>query len=90
MKIVSDVGQAMPHRLSEPSPQNNFAPWSTFRECVLNDPVLLARLRAMEDGPAFANACVAAAREIGIVLSSEDVESALATARREWIERWVQ
>ena len=64
--------------------------FQSFREHVLNDGAVLVRLRATASGPEFVQACVGAAREMGIELTATEVESALALARREWIERWMQ
>ena len=60
-----------------------------FRQRVLNDPALLARLRATDGGSEFIQYCIAVAREMGIELSGDEMESALGAARRELIERWV-
>ena len=65
------------------------ASFEQFRERVLNDGELLNRLRATEPHE-FTRACVQAAAELGCPISSAEVEAALGTARRDWVERWCQ
>jgi glutaredoxin-related protein len=60
-----------------------------FRQLVLADPELQARLRAIREWPAFAAAAVEAAAEHGIDVTEEAVQAARVQARRSWLERWV-
>ena len=63
--------------------------FETFRRAVLNDPAMHNRLRAVERGSEFAEACVREARALTIELTTSDIDNALKQARREWIERWI-
>ena len=72
--------------LEPPRPPESF---EQFRERVLNDGELLHRLRAT-DPHEFIRACVHAAAELGCPISSAEVEAALGTERRDWVERWCQ
>ena len=60
-----------------------------FRRVVLADPELQARLRSIEDWPAFVDATVAAAADHGVALTPEAVLAARDECRRSWLERWV-
>jgi hypothetical protein len=59
-----------------------------FRERVLADPALQARLRGLPRAQ-FVASVVAVAGETGHDLAPDDVEAALTEARREWLERWI-
>ena len=75
--------------MSDLSPQSS-ARVEEFRQRVLGNEVWLDRLRATDGLRQFVDTCLMAAREFGIELSPDEIESALNAARREWIERWVQ
>ncbi len=60
-----------------------------FREIVLADVTLQDRLRVPLERANFIDLAVAAARENGIEIAPDEVEEALRTGRRKWIERWI-
>ena len=64
------------------------ARFEDFRRRMLNDPLLLERLRATASSREFVESCIAVARELKIELTAGEIESALNLARRDWIERW--
>jgi aspartyl/asparaginyl beta-hydroxylase (cupin superfamily) len=64
--------------------------WNEFREAVLNDPTLQARLRVTEDQQSFIKIVIRLGREIGYHFSATEVNEAMNLARRVWIERWVE
>ena len=68
-------------------PSEKFA---EFRQRVLAAPALLERLRNTRDTMEFFSATIEAARDMGIVLTQEEIEVNLRAARQEWIERWLQ
>jgi len=72
--------------LEPPRPGASF---EQFRQRVLDDRELLNRLRAARPDE-FIGACVQAAAELGCPIPPAEVEAALKTARREWVERWCQ
>lgn len=61
-----------------------------FRERVLADPQLLERLRQTDGNEEFLSSAEATARELGFAITREEIENALHSARREWMERWLQ
>lgn len=60
-----------------------------FRQIVLADRGLQDRLRVPEERAEFVETAVRAALENGILLTADEVETALRMGRREWIERWI-
>ena len=60
-----------------------------FREDVLADRSLRESLAAVKEDPAFAEAAVRLGRCRGHKFSRLDVEDALRSGRREWLERWI-
>jgi hypothetical protein len=58
-------------------------------EVVLADSELQARLRSLQDWPTFVAATLGEARERGLPLTTEDLETARNASRRAWLERWV-
>ena len=60
-----------------------------FRRVVLGDPDLQARLREPAELAGFIAAVVQAGAERGLVFTGQEVEAAMRTARRAWIERWI-
>lgn len=63
--------------------------FSEFRAAVLADTDLQDKLREINDRAEFISSVVDLASKLGINLSAEDVENAMNTGRREWIERWI-
>ena len=55
-----------------------------FRDLVLHDPELQAQLRAISDRRAFSERMVELATERGYHFTAEQIEIALAEARRDW------
>lgn len=55
-----------------------------FRHLVLHDPELQAQLRAISDRRAFSERMVELAAERGYHFTAEQIEAALAEARRDW------
>jgi len=60
-----------------------------FRRIVLREPGLFARFRAVPEREAFIELAVQLGRERGCEFTVADVDAAMRTARREWIERGV-
>lgn len=63
--------------------------WERFRQDVLADPTLQERLRATRDWAAFVALALQLGAERGCALSAADLERALQTGRRLWLERWL-
>lgn len=63
--------------------------FSEFRTVVLADTDLQDKLREINDRAEFISSVVDLASKLGINLSVEDVENAINTGRRAWIERWI-
>ncbi|HEX7277469.1 MAG TPA: Nif11-like leader peptide family natural product precursor [Acidimicrobiales bacterium] len=63
--------------------------WAGFRRAVLADPALQRDLLAAPDPEPFCALVVERARGLGWDVEPDDVEAALRTARRAWIERWI-
>ena len=61
-----------------------------FRRHVLQDVALQERLRETGDHEIFVVLVVSLGEELGYIFTSEDVEAALRTSRRAWLERWIQ
>ena len=60
-----------------------------FRQLVLQDPVLQARLRETDNREAFLALVVQLAEALGYQLTAEEVETALRISRRVWLERGI-
>lgn len=60
-----------------------------FRQIVLHDVSLQERLRATTDPESFVRLVVRAGEEWGCHFTREDVEEAMRTNRRAWLERWI-
>ena len=60
-----------------------------FRQLVLQDPVLQARLRETDNREAFLALVVQLAETLGYQLTAEEVETALRISRRVWLERGI-
>lgn len=58
-----------------------------FRDLVLHDPELQAQLRAILDRRAFVEQMQQLGAERGYMLTTEQIEAALAEARRDWSQR---
>lgn len=58
-----------------------------FRDLVLHDPELQAQLRAILDRRAFVERMQQLGAERGYALTTEQIETALAEARRDWSQR---
>ena len=61
-----------------------------FRQFVLHDPALQQRLRQTEDRHSFFKLAVALGQECGYRFSPKDVEDAMRSERRAWMERWLE
>ena len=57
---------------------------------VAGELVALKRLRETGDHEIFVVLVVSLGEELGYIFTSEDVEAALRTSRRAWLERWIQ
>jgi len=60
-----------------------------FRELVLAEPELHARLRAAANQQDFIALTVQLGAELGCVFSSSVVETTIGEQRRAWLERWL-
>ena len=58
-----------------------------FRQLVLQDPALQARLRESDDREVFLGLVVQLAETRGYSFTAEEVETALRISRRAWLER---
>ena len=63
--------------------------WAGFRRAVLADPALQQDLLAVPEPDPFCALVVERARGLGLDVERDDVEDALRSARRAWIERWI-
>lgn len=63
--------------------------WERFRQNVLADQALQERLRATRDWAAFVALALQLGAERGLTLSVADLERALQSGRRLWLERWL-
>jgi predicted ribosomally synthesized peptide with nif11-like leader len=61
-----------------------------FRQLVLRDLVLQERLREVDDRETFPTLVVRVGEEQGYAFTAEDVEAAIRTNGRAWVERWIQ
>jgi len=68
---------------------SNLTEFERFREEVLADLNLQEQLRRTPDKESFQKLLVALGGERGYRFTQADVEDALRTARRRWIERWL-
>ena len=60
-----------------------------YREAVLNDRELQDGLRKIDDRAEFTRQVIRHADERGFELTVDDIEEALRSGRRAWIERWI-
>ena len=60
-----------------------------FYRLVFDEPVLQEQLKAISSREEFVMLMVRLGAERGCDFTREEVESALQTARRVWIERWI-
>ncbi len=60
-----------------------------YREAVLDDRELQDRLRKIDGRAEFTRQIIRQADERGFELTVGDVEEALRSGRRAWIERWI-
>ncbi|HEX6289773.1 MAG TPA: Nif11-like leader peptide family natural product precursor [Herpetosiphonaceae bacterium] len=58
-----------------------------FRQRVLADPALQAQLRETPDKPAFIARMLQLGAELGYEFNADEIEAALAVARRAWTQR---
>jgi hypothetical protein len=63
--------------------------FTRFRGAVLDDESLQERLRVIGDWQTFATEAVAAAAELGIPLTPDELDDARREAQRAWRDRWV-
>jgi hypothetical protein len=63
--------------------------FARFRVAVLDDESLQERLRVILDWQTFAAAATAAAAELGIQLTPDELDDARGQAQRAWRDRWV-
>lgn len=64
--------------------------WEGFRDFVLSNPPIQVRLRETDDRQGFIKLMLAIAQENGYHFLASDVEEAIRSARRAWLERWVE
>ena len=60
-----------------------------YREAVLDDRELQDGLRKIDDRAEFTRQVIRHADERGFELTVDDIEEALRSGRRAWIERWI-
>ena len=60
-----------------------------FRELVLREPSLQARLRESLELRGFLDLMVREGKERGFDFTAEEVSQALSANRRAWLERWI-
>lgn len=63
--------------------------FESFRRLVLADSGLQRELRDVTQLEAFVARLLSLARERGLTVAAEDVETAIRNSRREWLERWI-
>jgi len=63
--------------------------FARFREHVYADPVLLLRLRRIDDRAAFVEATVALGAERGFRFAAADVTAALQQGQMAWLTHWL-
>jgi hypothetical protein len=81
--------QMYKHAVSAPSSQSSHR-FDEFRARVLAEPAVLERLRQTSGNEEFISATLDVARQMGFVMTGEEIEAALQAARRDWMERWLQ
>jgi hypothetical protein len=59
-----------------------------FRAAVLEDPALAQQLQAIDDWDRFTVRAVEAARERGLELSADDIDTERGRAQLGWLTRW--
>jgi hypothetical protein len=73
-----------------PATQPALNDFEQFREFVLSQPPIQTRLKQTDDRRSFVQLVKRVGRELGYRFSQEDVEAALQSARKDWLQRWVQ
>jgi hypothetical protein len=73
-----------------PASQPALNDFEQFREFVLSQPPIQTRLKQTDDRRSFVQLVKRVGRELGYRFSQEDVEAALQSARKDWLQRWVQ
>lgn len=63
--------------------------FNDFRAVVLADLDMQRKLRDVNDREEFVQVVVETARRAGFFVTAEDVDGALRSGRRTWIERWI-
>jgi hypothetical protein len=63
--------------------------FTRFRAAVLDDESLQERLRVISDWQTFSAEAIAAAAELGIRLTPDELDDAQRHAQRAWRDRWV-
>jgi hypothetical protein len=63
--------------------------FTRFRAAVLDNESLQERLRVISDWQAFSAEAIAAAAELGIRLTPDELDDARLRAQRAWRDRWV-
>jgi hypothetical protein len=72
-----------------PATDSSLNEFEQFREFVLREPLVQARLRQTNDRRSFFQLVTRVGRERGYRFNQEDVEDALNSARKAWLQRWV-
>lgn len=60
-----------------------------FRQLVLREPSLQARLREPMELSRFVDLMLQEGKERGFDFTAEEVQQALSASRRTWLERWI-
>jgi len=60
-----------------------------FRQLVLREPSLQARLREPLELSRFLDLMLQEGKERGFDFTAEEVQQALSASRRAWLERWI-
>ena len=60
-----------------------------FRQLVLREPSLQARLREPLELSSFLDLMVRESKERGFDFTAEEVQQAATASRRTWLERWI-
>jgi Nif11 domain len=63
--------------------------FESFRRLVLADSALQRELQEVTHQEDFVVRFLSLARERGLAVEADDVETALRNSRREWLERWI-
>lgn len=64
--------------------------FEAFRQLVLQDLAIQAKLRNVADREFFITQVVALGQEHGYPFTAEDVVQAMQVNRRAWLERWIR